>query len=131
MKMWLGSPGAVTALSGDVNVFVASPLATTSIPTLGPKRVIGANRVASKGFQGGCARARAAATSVQMMTSDADNNDRVRISIVMLLLGCTSSRHPAIRMSATAQRRRVTSTKHGSHLRYPRQLTSTLRGSRG
>src|SRR2546428_14128322 len=85
MKIWLGSPGAATALSGDVNVFVASPFATTSIPTLGPKRVIGANRVSSKGFQGGCARARAVATRVQMTTSDADNNDRVRISIVMLL----------------------------------------------
>src|SRR2546425_3191646 len=85
MKIWLGSPGAATALSGDVNVFVASPFATTSIPTLGPKRVIGANRVSSKGFHGGCANARATAARGHMMTSDADNNDRGRIFIVMLL----------------------------------------------
>jgi hypothetical protein len=36
-------------LSGDVSVFVASPIATSSIPTFGPKRVIGANRVSSYG----------------------------------------------------------------------------------
>src|SRR3989442_4894945 len=103
MKIWLGSPGAATALSGDVNVFVASPFATTSIPTLGPKRVIGANRVSSKGFHGGCANPKAPAARVHMMTSDADNNDRGRNSLVMLLDRGhlhAATRHTRVRHSA-------------------------------
>src|SRR2546425_5155582 len=85
MKIWLGSPGAATALSGDVNVFVASPFATTSIPTLGPKRVIGANRVSSKGFHGGGGNARGTAARADMMESDADHNARGRIFHLMIL----------------------------------------------
>src|SRR2546427_5930391 len=85
MKIWLGSPGAATALSGDVNVFVASPFATTSIPTLGPKRVIGANRVSSKGFHGGGANARATARRGRTVASNAPNNHPVGISIAPLL----------------------------------------------
>src|SRR3989442_4210159 len=85
MKMWFGSPGAATALSGDVNVFVASPLVTSSIPMLGPKRVIGANRVSSKGAHGGCPKAGAAAAMAHRAISEIDNNNRIRVSIVMLL----------------------------------------------
>src|SRR5439155_8377281 len=74
----------VTALSGEVSGFVTSPLVTTSIPTFGPKRVIGANRVLSNGFQGGCATARPAAAMTHTITN-ADNVQRTLISIVMLL----------------------------------------------
>ena len=42
----------MTPLSGDV-----SPDATTSMPTLGPKLVMGANRVLSYGAKGGWATA--------------------------------------------------------------------------
>src|SRR3989442_14940588 len=104
MKMWPVSPGAVTILSGDVSVgpigapvtgsFV--PLVTSSIPTLGPKLVIGANRVLSYGFHGGCATAGVAAATTHAMSSSADNGVLTRMSIIMLLARrCTSRRSRA------------------------------------
>src|SRR6266850_5856146 len=84
MKMWLGRPGAATALSGDVSVFVASPIATSSIPTFGPKRVIGAKRVSSYGAQGGCGKAGAAAMMTHTRTSETESSERARMFIVSL-----------------------------------------------
>src|SRR5688572_25091154 len=109
MKMWPESPGAVTTLRGAVSVGPTgfpnsslTPLVTSSIPTLGPKLVMGANRVASYGFQGGWAYDRAA--PAMMNTTTSAHSKRIRWSIRHApCTRCTSRRsHESDAMEAYA-----------------------------
>src|SRR5919109_161603 len=103
MKTWPGSPGAVTTLSGDDNggcvESIPDPLARTSIPTLGPKLVIGAKRVSSYGFHGGCAIDGLAVAMMHVRTSNAEDSARTVI-VSLLARRCTARRSGTARIGS-------------------------------